>query len=377
MLPDSEAARETIAKRHRISARNSFRLLQAIGKECPGAISFHEINEPIHDAEFETLDVDFKTDEEIESYIKKLGTTNPLFHGIDDIRLSLAGVQNKAGIYVDRSDPVSRKIGIPKNYSLSTHILKPEIDGFPNSAYNEYFCLRLANASYLKAAEASFRKIGNTPCVIVERYDRSYSMKGIKRLHQEDFCQALGKLPTQKYQNEEGPSLEDCFKLLDSVSPYLPLDRINLVRYILFNFIVGNTDAHGKNFSILYGYQALPRLAPMYDILCCQIYSNHSQKMAMKIGGEYLAKDVFAKHWERFCKSVGLSFPEFKKEAQEMCKHVSDAMDRIIDMAENLSPTPFKEDFFENERPYMPFAKELRNIIQSNINTLLKRLKDK
>lgn len=230
LLPDSEIAREVIARRHGISARNSFRLLQVIGRECPGAISFHDRDEPIHEAAFETLDADFKTDQEIESYIKKLGTTNPLFHGIGDIRLSLAGAQNKAGIYVDPQDPVDGKIGIPKNGTPSTHILKPEIDGFPNSAFNEYFCLSLASASYLEAAKVSFRKIGETPCVIVQRYDREYTTKGIKRLHQEDFCQALRKLPTQKYQKDEGPSLKDCYKLLDSVSPHLLLDRINLTR---------------------------------------------------------------------------------------------------------------------------------------------------
>jgi len=362
LLPDSEAARDTIAKRHGISARNSFRLLQAIGQDCPGAVSFHEIDEPIREVEFETLDVDFKTDEEIESYIKKLSTSNPLFHGIDDIRLSLAGVQNKAGIYVDPLNPVSEKIGIPRNGMPSTHILKPEIATFPNSAFNEYFCLTLAQASHLNAANVSFRKIGNTPCVIVQRYDRDFGTRYIKRLHQEDFCQALGKLPTQKYQNEGGPSLEDCFKLLNLI------DRINFTKYIIFNFVVGNTDAHGKNFSILYGDHTPPKLAPLYDVLCCQIYEGHSQKMAMKIGGEYEAKNVFAKHWKEFCESVGLSFPEFKKEAQKMGKLISIAMDRVIQISKKYNSLSDEETAFSGK---------LRGVIQGNIDTLLERLKDK
>lgn len=367
LLPDSEIARQMIAAQHRISAHNTFQLLKVMGQDCPGAISFHTLNDPVYEYEFEKIDADFKTDTEIEAYIKKL-PQYPLLHGLTEVRLSLAGVQNKIGV-VYRDE----KIGIPKKNTPSTHILKPEIDGFENSAFNEYFCLSLAKAAFLNAAEVSFRKIENTPCVILGRYDRSYNMEGFKRLHQEDFCQALGKIPTQKYENEGGPSLEDCFNLLTSVSADLALDRLKLLGYIIFNFIVGNTDAHGKNFSILYGFWPLPRLAPLYDALCCQIYSNHSQKMAMKIGGEYEAKNVFDRHWARFCASAGLSFPEFKKTTHELCQKVSQTMNRKIDLYENKIETPVG-DLYEHERPYLPFTKELQCVIQGNIDTLLKRL---
>ncbi len=374
LLPESDSAREALAKRYGISSRNTFSLLQAIGKECAGAISFHDVTDLIIAHESERVDVDFKTDVEIEALIKKL-PTNPLLNGIDDIRLSLAGVQDKMCIYMDHGD----RVGIPKSGSFSTHILKPEIDGFSNSAYNEYFCLSLAKALNLTTVEVKFRKIGEIPCIIVERYDRLFDMKGYKRLHQEDFCQALRKLPTQKYQNEGGPSLEDCFKLLDSLSPYLALDRIRLAEYVLFNFLVGNTDAHGKNFSILYGFNTLPRLAPLYDVLCCQIYENHSQKMAMKIGSKYLAEDVFGRHWEEFCKSTGLSFPQFKKEAREMCKRISLFMEGIVSAAEKKAELKRQYNLFEKNDldlhlSYVPFARQLQDVIQKNIDTFLKRL---
>lgn len=215
LLPESAEARKAIARRYKVSPGNTFGLLRAIGKECAGAISFHEMDEPVEIHESEIIEVDYKTDKEIEKRIKKL-PTNPLWNGIDDIRISLAGIQDKACIYVDHFNPVKSDIGIPKKATLSTHILKPDIKGFKNSAYNEYFCLRLAGTIGLEAAPVFLRKIGKIPCLIVERYDRRFdNTRGkIKRLHQEDFCQALGKLPSQKYQEEGGPSLEDCFKIL-------------------------------------------------------------------------------------------------------------------------------------------------------------------
>ena len=253
-------------------------------------------------------------------------------------------------------------IGIPKNDSPSTHILKPEIINFLNSAYNEHFCLSLANAIGLEAAKTSFRKIGTIPCIIIERYDR----KGTKRLHQEDFCQALGKLPTQKYQNEGGPSLKDCFDLLNDISPYLIQDRLRVIDYVFYNFIVGSTDAHGKNYSIVYDHDSHipPRLAPLYDVLCCQIYKEHSRKMAMKIDDKYIANEVYARHWERFCQLIGISFPEFKERTQSICKGIPMFMNTIISSHEK------HKEFQE----YIPFAKELQNIIQNNIDTFLKRI---
>ncbi len=185
----------------------------------------------------------------------------------------------------------------------------------------------------------------------------------ITRLHQEDFCQALGKSPSQKYQNEGGPSFNDCFELLKNVSPLLARDWITFIDYILFNFIVGNTDAHGKNFSLLYDTAGfIPRLAPLYDVLCCQIYPEHSEKMAMKIDSKYLAKDVHKRHWEKFCHSINISFPQFKKRAKEFYTILPLHLNNVIEHEKEIHPE------------YKEFTKELQILIHENINHFLKKI---
>jgi serine/threonine-protein kinase HipA len=364
LLPENDADREVIARRYGVNARNTLGMLKAIGRENAGALSFHEINESIIENKNEAPDVEWKTDEEIELYLNQL-PQNPLFNGIGDVRLSLAGIQRKACVYIEYDNRLDGRIGLPKRDTPSTHIIKPEITGFPNSAFNEWFCLELADDIGLEAAKASFRIIGKTPCVIVRRYDRKINKGKIERLHQEDFCQALGKLPTQKYENEGGPSIKDCFSLLRGVSPHLALDIMGLVDYVLFNFIVGNTDAHGKNFSLLYS-PTLPRLAPLYDVLCCQIYDNHSQRMAMKIGGKYFAEDVFARHWGKFCGEISLSLPGFKGRAHELCEKISQSLPKIVPSLTVVG--------IQVEPETLEFAKKLQNVIQRNMDTLIKRL---
>lgn len=367
LLPDSEDARKAIARQHGVSERNVFRLLEAIGTECSGAISFHHVDETVVQ-HTEIINATEKEDGEIESLILAKLPAYPLLNSIDDIRLSLAGVQQKICVVIDHLNPAEAPIGLPHSGTISTHILKPEIPNFPNSAFNEYFCLTLAKTIGLNAADVTFRKVGTTPCVIVERYDRIWEFQdhksSVKRLHQEDFCQALRKLPSQKYQNEGGPSLKDCFDLLNDISPHLIMDRLSFIDYVFFSFILGNTDAHGKNFSILYGFHPLPRLAPLHDVLCYQIYPEHSLKMAMKIGDKYLAEDVYKRHWERFCASVNISFPKFRGRTLELCHTITSSMDIIISGHEK----------FDRFKEYIPFAKELQKLIEENINRFKSRI---
>lgn len=392
LLPDSEEARKRIAAQHHFSYQNTFRLLEAIGRESTGAISFHEMSNSICPREWESRDVEWVDDSSMEEYIHQL-PRYPLLNGTGGVRLSLAGAQDKACICYDPQS--EKKFGITKSGSPSTHILKPEIKGYPNSAYNEYFCLRLANATQLEASNVHFTKVNQTPCLIVERYDRKVWLKDgeylIKRLHQEDFCQALGKLSSNKYQKEGGPSLKDCFNLLDRMGGYiLIMDRIKLSEYIIFNFLVGNADAHGKNYSILYSstadhvtqekyteYESMtPQLAPLYDVLCCQIYPELSSEMAMKIGEKYTRNDVYGRHWQRLCQSAGLSFPEFKKSANNMCE-------RILRGLQGIQNSLEEPDIFDNDRKdwkihneYRDFRISLVSLIEQNIHVFKQRMND-
>jgi serine/threonine-protein kinase HipA len=142
----------------------------------------------------------------------------------------------------------------------------------------------------------------------------------LEREHQEDFCQALGISPDNKYQNEGGPSLKQCFALLRELSSAPVIDLQRLLDAVIFNFLIGNHDAHGKNFSLRYGRET--RFAPLYDVLSTAYYPELAKKMAMKIGGEYASDKVLPKHFDQLAEEAGLAKPMVKRRVQELAETV-------------------------------------------------------
>ena len=147
----------------------------------------------------------------------------------------------------------------------------------------------------------------------MERYDRQVTADGLLlRLHQEDFCQALGIAPEYKYQNEGGPDLSKAFELVRQATRPSAPQILKLLDFAIFNVLVGKHDAHGKNFSLLYTPQGIV-LAPCYDVLTTAVYPNLTDKMAMKIDSKYRFTEVQLRHWERFAAAAGLSPAQVKK----------------------------------------------------------------
>ncbi len=189
--------------------------------------------------------------------------------------------------------------------------------------------MALARRMGLPVADATIRRNRDT-ILIVKRYDRKRAQDGtILRVHQEDFCQALGILPEQKYESEGGPSLLKCFALLKRYSIHPAPDQRSLLGWVIFNVLVGNADAHAKNLSMVIADTG-PRLAPFYDLLSTQVYPNLSAKTAMKIGGENRADWLQTRHWERFADSVALK-PRYVVNA------VRNTASRIVTEAETLA----------------------------------------
>jgi serine/threonine-protein kinase HipA len=145
-------------------------------------------------------------------------------------------------------------------------------------------------------------------------------------LHQEDFCQALGIVSENKYQKEGGPSLKQCFALLREVSSAPVLDLARLLDAVVFNFLVGNNDAHGKNFSLLYRGVGTAnreiRLAPLYDVVSTCYYSELAREMAMKIGGEYSSDRVSKTNFEQLAEDAGLAKPLVRSRVPELAEAV-------------------------------------------------------
>ena len=143
---------------------------------------------------------------------------------------------------------------------------------------------------------------------------------------QEDFCQAFGIVSEVKYQNEGGPSLKQCFALLRKVSSEPVIDLARLVDAVIFNYLVGNNDAHGKNFSLLYRGLGTDDphvgLAPLYDILSTVYYPELSRTMAMKLGGEYSSAKVWPHNFEQLAEDAGLAKPLVTRRVAEMIEAI-------------------------------------------------------
>ena len=312
LLPEGRL-RRLIAQQFQVSGQNDFALLDHIGGECAGAVTILEPGQVLH-SPIKGGDVQWLSEEEVITILDEL-PRRPMLAGKAGLRLSLAGAQDKLPVVVDGD-----RIGLPRNNTPSTHILKPPIPAVEDSVTNEAFCLALAGAIQLKPARSRIHAIHDRRFLLVERYDRTADTQGrIHRLHQEDFCQALGVVPEMKYQNEGGPDLAQCFTLVRRVTRPSAPQVLRLLDYVIFNALIGNHDAHAKNFSLLYGGKP-PVLAPLYDTLSTAVYPDLTPKMAMKIGGKYKFSEVQARHWDQFAEGAGLAKAQTRKRILELAK---------------------------------------------------------
>ena len=309
LLPEGQM-RRLIAQQFQISGQNDFALLDHIGGECAGAVTFLAPGVPLPESAVD--DVHWLSDEELMAILDEL-PRRPMLAGKDGLRLSLAGAQDKLPVVFD-----GVRIGLPRNGTPSSHILKPAIRSVEASVVNEGFCMALAEVMLLNPAKSKIHRVGNHAFLLVERYDRiSGSERRRQRLHQEDFCQALGVVPEMKYQNEGGPDLKQCFDLIRRVTRPSAPQVLRLLDYVVFNTLIGNHDAHAKNFSLLY-VRKVPILAPLYDSLSTAIYPTLTPKMAMKMGSKYKFSELQARHWAQFSQEAGLAKAQAKRRILEL-----------------------------------------------------------
>jgi serine/threonine-protein kinase HipA len=308
-LPDDPVARQALGRLFHASPTNDFSLLAAIGRDCAGAVSLIDPDAPVVPDEdrqgtYEPLD-----EAALAGLLRTL-PSRPLFSAHKDVRLSLAGAQDKAAVTI-RSDGM----WLPLQGSPSTHIVKPGVAGLDGYVQHEHLCMRLAASLGLPVANTSVRVAEGVSYLLVERYDRVLTGERVRRLHQEDLCQALSVPSSRKYENEGGPSLERIFGVMDrSVAP--APDRIALRDFVLANVLLGNVDAHAKNISILHEPED-HRLAPFYDLSCGMAY-DLDDRLAMRLGGTYDVDQLAARHWERFARSVGLAYPPLRARLLQM-----------------------------------------------------------
>jgi len=309
LLPEGEL-RKMLARQFQVSDANYFGLLNEIGGECAGAVTFMTTGKAPRNTE--APEIHWLDEDHLISILDDL-PRRPMLAGDDGLRLSLAGAQDKLPVVVDGA-----RIGLAMNGTPSTHILKSSISSLQDSVANEHYCLSLAAAMKLPTARSHIRRAGSHEFLLVERYDRSSDHSPHpRRLHQEDFCQALGKPSDTKYQHEGGPDTTDCCQLIrDVIRPSAP-SLLRFIDVVIFNTLIGNHDAHAKNFSLLYKH-GTASFAPAYDLLSTAVYPELSQKMAMKIGSQYQFKQLMPRHWEQFAETNGLSIAQLFKRIQTL-----------------------------------------------------------
>jgi len=310
LLPEQDQ-REAAAQALGVSAANDFALLDHLGGDVAGALQLlPPAAEPaVADPARRPVPLD---DEGIIELLDTL-PRRPFLVGAEGLRLSLAGAQAKMPVVL-----VDGKVALPVAGQPTTHILKPPITRFAALTGNEAFVMRLAAAVGLEAAAVEPRIVRGRAFLLVERYDRAAGADGVvRRIHQEDFCQALGVPPERKYAAEGGPTFRDGFALLRRVSTIPAVDVLALVDAAIFNAMVGNADAHGKNFSLLHDGDR-PRLAPLYDLVSTAVYPELSPRFAMKIGGRATLGELDARAWRGFAADAGVSLPRVRQRVQEL-----------------------------------------------------------
>ena len=292
--------RKTMAQKFGISESNTYALLHELGGDCAGAIALVDAD---YEMPYRPTSRQLSADV-LDQTIRELPERPLAADPEAGIRLSLAGAQPKLPVIVEEDE-----ISLPLNMATATtHIIKPEPRAFPGLVDNEAFCMTLAQRAGLPVAAVSkFKTISEMPYLLVERYDRDPTVDPIRRLHQEDFCQALGHPSERKYQSEGGPSAKQSVDLLRDASAVPAQDLPTFWRALVFNWLIGNCDSHAKNYSLLYDRGAAPTLAPLYDLVSTTAYDHLERRLAMSIGGARTISEVNAKAWDELASELGFS----------------------------------------------------------------------
>lgn len=326
LLPDNAAIVNAWARRYQVSSNNPLALLAHVGEECPGALQLLTPRraEEVLAAGPAAEAVEWLSDDEVARRVRNLVDEPSAWREPGDPgQFSLAGAQPKIALLCRDG-----RWGIPSGRLPTTHILKPPVQrGMDGFAENEHACLCLAARLDLPAARSVVRCFGDQVAIVVERYDRRAVRGELVRLHQEDFCQALGVPPDQKYEADGGPAATDLLRLIARYSADADADLATFVGALALNWVIGGTDAHAKNYSqmVLPGGQT--RLAPLYDVISILPYREGEGprvKLAMKIGGEYRLRSVSRRHWERLASDAAIP-------AEAVLAIVGDVVDRAPD----------------------------------------------
>jgi len=327
LLPENPATRRRWSRELGVDPTDSFGLLARMGWDCPGAVqicppadlpdlqSRGQESVPCDDAEIATRLRDLRQDSASWS--------------LPDEHWSLAGQQEKFALILDGQQWL-RALGA----AATTHIVKPGIGPLHSQALVEHATMGAAARLGVDVARTEFRYFGDEPAIVAERFDRFRRKGSVIRLHQEDFCQASGRVPERKYEAQGGPGLGDLANIVNRNSTDVAADRQALADFLIINYVAGAPDGHAKNLSLLLRPDRTV-LAPLYDLASGFPYEGRDveRTVAISIGGERQYSRVFGKQWDRAAATLAVPSELVRNRVSQLGEDFPDAFsDALIQL---------------------------------------------
>lgn len=317
LLPEG-GLRDLVSRASHISKNNVLGLLEYIGGDTAGTLSFLPYGKEPDGAQRYTQ-ISFGA---IRDWFNPM---LPLPGGMKKIRWSLSGMQPKLPIAIDDEG----NFLLPLGDSPSTHIIKPALRNpeTPESAINETTIMLLAKEVGMDVPSVWFSPEINA--TVVERYDRVRDDQGrVIKLQQNDFCQILKVRHSAKYEYEGGPRIYQCFDAVRNFSCNPEADTRRLLEWVIFNLAVGNMDCHAKNISMLTTQEGT-RLAPFYDLMCTRVYPRVDTDFPFRIGREFAPSELAPKNWMGFASEIGIPTRHIMDVRLDVCHRVAQSMPSV------------------------------------------------
>lgn len=318
LLPEGRL-RARLARRLELDPANGYGLLAELGRDCAGAVSFVPGGQAVRPAD--GSDPWLRPEELAELVAGRPDTALLEPSSGARTRFCLPGIHPKLALVHDEA---GGRWGRPDADRPSTHVVKPETGEFPDLVANELFCTAVARCADLPVVATEAATIAGRPCLVSRRYDRRAGERGVERVHQEDFCQALGISP----EDPDGPGFAESCGLLKAAGR--ASDVPVLLSAAFFNYSLGNGDAHGRNFALLRGERGA-RLAPLHDLASSAVYDAPTHS-GMVIAEDY-DETVFLIELAHMSEECGFDFEDFRRLAGMMAAKIGDCLGPVAERA--------------------------------------------
>lgn len=333
LLPENQAILQSMAKEGHFHENDVFAFLKIYGKDCAGAVQFISLDENLFELNDNKM-IEVTETEISDKLVKMLSDSS--FSGIEhDEHKSIAGAQQKLTLHY-----ANEKWYRVSGNTPSTHIIKPGIKNFNNESLLEYITMETYRTIGIDVAKCEYRLFLGQPAIVVERYDRKFVNNGWTRIHQEDFCQALGLSSNEKYESDSRlVNIEAFVKLLEQSSGHNA--RYNLLSFLkicICDYLLGSIDNHAKNHSLILNKDEVT-LAPTYDV--ATIYgSGQEQKyntFGIKIGKCKNVGNITKDNLMILCGQFNLDYPFFRNFVLEICKSIKPSLEKTLFQNKHIS----------------------------------------